>query len=125
VNPKSIEREAPFVPVQMEYSPSEHRLRPKLLVQVRPVLQVMVFNAPEKAESEPVKAKPGKAEPETNGLMTAEQAAQYVGVHIETLRKWVRLGTFPRIPLPGGGKDFRFSKAMIDRWAEERALVPK
>ena len=85
----------------------------------------MVFNAPEKAEPEPVKAKREKAEPATNGLMTAEEAAQYVGVHIETLRKWVRLGTFPRIPLPGGGKDFRFSKAMINRWAEERAFVPK
>ena len=53
------------------------------------------------------------------GLWTTEQAAAYVGVHVE-------IGKFPRIPLPGSGKDFRFSKAMIDRWAEERALgAPK
>ena len=40
----------------------------------------------------------------------------------DTLRKWVRLGKFPRIPLPGSGKDFRFSKEMIDEWARKRAL---
>lgn len=55
-------------------------------------------------------------------LWTAEQAASYVGVHVDTLRKWVRLGKFPRIPLPGSGKDIRFSRSLIDRWAEERAL---
>jgi predicted site-specific integrase-resolvase len=38
---------------------------------------------------------------ESQGLWTAKQAAEYVGVHVEALRKWVRLGKFPRIPLPG------------------------
>jgi excisionase family DNA binding protein len=52
----------------------------------------------------------------------AEQAAAYVGVHTDTLRKWVRLGKFPRIPLPGSGKDFRFSNAMIDERARKRTL---
>lgn len=56
------------------------------------------------------------------GFMTAEEAAQYVGVHVDTLRKWVRLGKFPRIPLPGKGKDFRFTKELIDEWARNRAL---
>jgi excisionase family DNA binding protein len=55
-------------------------------------------------------------------LWTAEQAASYVGVHVDTLRKWVRLGKFPRIPLPGAGKDFRFSRSLIDRWTEDRVL---
>jgi excisionase family DNA binding protein len=55
-------------------------------------------------------------------LWNTAQAAAYVGVHVETLRKWVRLGVFPRIPLPGRGKDFRFTKAMIDQWAAKRAL---
>jgi excisionase family DNA binding protein len=59
------------------------------------------------------------------GLWDSERAAAYVGVHVETLRKWVRLGTFPRIPLPGSGKDLRFSKELIDRWSEERALNAK
>jgi excisionase family DNA binding protein len=56
------------------------------------------------------------------GLMKAEEAAAYVGVHVDTLRKWVRLGKFPRIPLPGKGKDFRFTKELIDEWASRRAL---
>ena len=63
-----------------------------------------------------------RPEPEAPGYMNSEQAAAYIGVHPATLRKWVRLGVFPRIPLPGAGKDFRFSKAQIDRWAEERAV---
>lgn len=59
---------------------------------------------------------------ETTGLWTAEQAAKYIGVHVDTLRKWVRLGKFPRIPLPGKGKDFRFTRELIDEWAKNRAL---
>jgi len=55
-------------------------------------------------------------------LWTAEEAARYVGVHVDTLRKWCRLDKFPRIPLPGAGKDYRFSRSLIDRWSEERAL---
>jgi excisionase family DNA binding protein len=57
----------------------------------------------------------------SGGLWSAETAAEYVGVHPDTFRKWVRLGKFPRIPLPGS-KDFRFSKAMIDEWVTQRAL---
>jgi excisionase family DNA binding protein len=64
---------------------------------------------------------PASTEPE-DGLWNTEQAAAYIGVHVKTLQKWVRLGKFPRIPLPGAGKDFRFSKAKIDRWLEERSL---
>jgi excisionase family DNA binding protein len=52
--------------------------------------------------------------------LTAEEAASYIGVHVETLRKWVRLGVFPHIPLPGAGKDYRFTRTSIDEWA--RAL---
>ena len=54
--------------------------------------------------------------------LNAEEAAAYIKVHPQTLRKWVRLGVFPRIPLPGEGKDFRFSKKQIDEWAEARTL---
>jgi excisionase family DNA binding protein len=57
-----------------------------------------------------------------SGLWSTEIAAEYIGVHPDTLRKWVRLGKFPRIPLPGSGKDFRFSREMIDEWARKRAL---
>ena len=57
-----------------------------------------------------------------DGLWSAETAAAYVGVHVDTLRRWVRLGKFPRIQLPGAGSDFRFSRALIDEWARKRAL---
>jgi excisionase family DNA binding protein len=60
--------------------------------------------------------------PEPDDYLTAEEAARYVGVHVKTLLKWVRLGVFPRIPLPGKGKDYRFSKALIDEWARNRTL---
>ena len=32
--------------------------------------------------------------------LTADEAAAYIRVHVETLRKWLRLGVFPHIPLP-------------------------
>jgi excisionase family DNA binding protein len=66
-----------------------------------------------------------KLDTNPDSFMSAEQAAKYVGVHVETLRKWVRLGTFPRIPLPGAGKDFRFSRAVIEEWARARSLRGK
>lgn len=59
---------------------------------------------------------------DVEALWTAKEAAAYVHVHPDTLRKWVRLGKFPRIPLPGKGKDFRFTKELIDEWARERAV---
>ena len=54
--------------------------------------------------------------------LTAEEAAAYIRVHVETLRKWVRLGVFPHVPLPGAGKDYRFSRELIDEWARNRVL---
>jgi excisionase family DNA binding protein len=60
--------------------------------------------------------------PETDDYLTADEAAHYLKVHPQTFRKWVRLGVFPRIPLPGHGKDFRFSKKAIREWAEKRTL---
>jgi excisionase family DNA binding protein len=54
--------------------------------------------------------------------MTADEAAAYLKVHVETLRKWVRLGVFPHIPFPGAGKNYRFSKTSIDEWARARTV---
>jgi excisionase family DNA binding protein len=57
---------------------------------------------------------PGQAAPifkrperETPAYWNSEQAARYIGIHVETLRKMVRLGKFPRIPI---GKDYRFTR---------------
>jgi excisionase family DNA binding protein len=56
------------------------------------------------------------------GLLNTKQAAAYLGVHVETLRKWVRSGKIPRIPLPGKGTDVRFSRAALDNWTTIRTL---
>ena len=32
---------------------------------------------------------------QVDGYLTAEQAANYLSVHVETLRKWVRFGEIP------------------------------
>jgi excisionase family DNA binding protein len=55
-----------------------------------------------------------------DGLWSAETAAAYIGVHPDTLRKWVRLGKIPRVPLPGAGKDFRFRRESLDDWTKGR-----
>lgn len=60
--------------------------------------------------------------PEVPEYLTSAEAAAYIKVHIKTLQEWVRLGVFPHIPLPGAGKDYRFSKTLIDEWARKRAL---
>ncbi|HEY0793570.1 MAG TPA: helix-turn-helix domain-containing protein [Chthoniobacterales bacterium] len=61
-------------------------------------------------------------EPLPDGLLNVEQAAKYVQCHPDTLRKWVKRGVFPHIPLPGSGSDVRFSRALIDEWSRLRAL---
>jgi excisionase family DNA binding protein len=61
-------------------------------------------------------------EPKTERLLTAAQAAERIGVHIETLRKWVRTGKIPRVSLPGKGSDVRFSKSQLDKWIADRSL---
>jgi excisionase family DNA binding protein len=49
--------------------------------------------------------KPVVAPVAVDEYLTAEEAAAYLKVHVETLRKWVRLGVFPHVPLPGAGKE--------------------
>jgi excisionase family DNA binding protein len=63
-----------------------------------------------------------RPEPEALGYWNAQQAAAYLDVHPDTLRKWVRQGLITRIPLPGGGKDHRFSKKILDDFMESRTL---
>jgi len=60
-------------------------------------------------------------EPKTDKLLTAAQAAESIGVHVETLRKWARLGKIPRVSLPGKGNDLRFSKPQLDKWIADRS----
>ena len=66
-----------------------------------------------------------KPEPKTEKLLSPAQAAEHIGVHVETLRKWARLGKIPRMSLPGKGNDLRFSKPQLDKWIADRSLKGK
>lgn len=45
-------------------------------------------------------------------LMRIGEAAKYLGVHIETLRRWDRSGKLRARRLPGGGR--RYSKSELE-----------
>jgi excisionase family DNA binding protein len=79
---------------------------------------VTVIIQPTLAFFRPVESRPQKPA----GLMTSEEAAAYLNVHPDTLRKWVRLGKIPRVPLPGAGKDFRFRRESLEDWSKAREL---
>lgn len=53
---------------------------------------------------------------EDNGAaMTVEQAAEYLGIHADTVRQKVREGYLRAYHLPGRGRRFFFKRA--DLWA--------
>jgi excisionase family DNA binding protein len=47
------------------------------------------------------------------------EAAQYLGVHIETVRRWAREGVIPAAKLGNRG-GFRFKRIDLDRFLERR-----
>ena len=89
-------------------------------IQVPVVLKLEIDGVPVKSLP-PLPDAPAP-KPEKAAYLNAEEAAAYIRIHPETLRKWVRLGVFPHVPLPGTGKDYRFSRELIDEWARNRAL---
>ncbi len=48
-----------------------------------------------------------------------EEAAKYLGVHPETVRRWGREGTIPAAKLGNRG-GFRFEREELDRFLERR-----
>jgi excisionase family DNA binding protein len=51
--------------------------------------------------------------------MTTDEAAAYLRVHVETVRRWAREGTLPAAKLGNRG-GFRFRREDLDRFMEER-----
>ena len=47
------------------------------------------------------------------------EAAQYLGVHVETVRRWAREGVIPAAKLGNRG-GFRFKREDLDRFLEQR-----
>lgn len=55
-----------------------------------------------------------------NQNMTSKEAAEYIGVSINTLRKYVHENGLPVLRFPGRRK-WIFRKDLIDEWIEERS----
>jgi excisionase family DNA binding protein len=51
--------------------------------------------------------------------MRTPEAAKYLGVHIETMRRWAREGAVPAAKLGNRG-GFRFRREDLDRFLEGR-----
>ena len=51
--------------------------------------------------------------------MKTPEAARYLGVHIETMRRWAREGVIPAARLGNRG-GFRFRREDLDRFLEAR-----
>jgi excisionase family DNA binding protein len=64
--------------------------------------------------------------PERERLMSEQELADYLGVHVDTVRRWRRLGTGPPYVLVGTKPRYRPSavEAWLDRRPEERGDQP-
>jgi len=51
--------------------------------------------------------------------LTTDEAAAYLQVHIETMRRWARTGVIPAAKLGNRG-GFRFRREDLDRFLEAR-----
>ena len=50
-------------------------------------------------------------------VLSAREAADYLGAHVETVRRLARRGDIPAYKM---GKDWRFRRSTLRRWAEQR-----
>lgn len=56
-------------------------------------------------------------------LLTAKQAASRLAVHVNTVKRMVRLGQIPHYRIGDRG-DLRFDPADIDAWLRKRRVEP-
>jgi len=54
-----------------------------------------------------------------SGVMETRQAAEFLGAHIETVRRMARRGELPAYKI---GRDWRFSKETLTRWRETHRI---
>jgi len=52
-----------------------------------------------------------------SSVMNVEEAADFLGAHVETIRRLARRGRIPSFKV---GKDWRFRREAIERWLEDR-----
>jgi excisionase family DNA binding protein len=60
------------------------------------------------------------SEKQSSDWLTTEEAVQYLKVHPETLRNWVRKGAIPAAKLGNRG-GYRFRRDDLDRFLDTRA----
>ena len=53
------------------------------------------------------------------GWLTTEEAAEFLKVHVETMRRWARTGVIPSAKLGNRG-GFRFRREDLDAFLERR-----
>jgi excisionase family DNA binding protein len=58
----------------------------------------------------------------TQALFSTKDVASHLGVHPNTVRKWVKEGKIPLLSVNG---QYRFEKRAIDKWKDERSFYPK
>jgi excisionase family DNA binding protein len=56
---------------------------------------------------------------EQRAWLTSQEAAEYLQVHQETMRRWAREGAIPSAKLGNRG-GFRFKREDLDRFLEQR-----
>ncbi len=54
-----------------------------------------------------------------NEWIRTPEAAKYLGMHVETMRRWAREGVIPAAKLGNRG-GFRFKREDLDRFLEQR-----
>lgn len=59
---------------------------------------------------------------ESDEVLNAQQAAELLGAHVETIRRMARKGTIPAFKI---GKDWRFRKASLLTWSEINPGIKK
>ncbi len=57
-----------------------------------------------------------------NGVLNAQEAADLLGAHVETVRRLARKGGIPAYKI---GKDWRFRRKVLLRWEEQHFLRRK
>ncbi len=55
-------------------------------------------------------------------VLTAQQAAEFLGAHVETIRRMARKGSIPAFKI---GKDWRFRKTSLMTWSEINPGIKK
>lgn len=78
-----------------------------------PVVEKRVKDGPDKSSSIVSNGSIGRR------LLNVEEAAQYLGLSVDTLHKWVQLRAIPHVK---AGRALRFDLAALNRYIDEHTI---